>query len=59
MHNTLLTSEYSLVDHHTLQPNPSYLAALLWNRLMGTKVYGVSSPAEGCYLFAHNRKDSE
>lgn len=59
MHNTLLTSEYSLVDHHTLEPNPNYWAALLWNRLMGTKVYDVSSDIEGFYIFAHNRKDKD
>lgn len=58
-HNTLLTSEYSLVDHYTLEPNPSYWAALLWNRLMGTKAYEVNSGKDDFYVFAHNLKGKD
>ena len=36
MHNTLSASDYALIDEDTLEPRPSYWAALLWKRLMGT-----------------------
>ena len=42
MHNTLSASDYALIDEDTLEPRPSYWAALLWKRLMGT---GCSTPA--------------
>ena len=56
MHNTLAASEYSLVDQDTHQPKPNYWAALLWAKLMGTKVYEAGKGASGVYLFAHNMK---
>ncbi len=56
MHNTLIASEYSLIDQDTHLPKPNYWAALLWNRLMGTEVYEAGRGAPGVYLFAHNRK---
>ncbi|WP_266206123.1 glycosyl hydrolase family 79 N-terminal domain-containing protein [Pontibacter kalidii] len=56
MHNTLVASEYSLIDQDTHLPKPNYWAALLWNRLMGTEVYDAGAGAPGVYLFAHNMK---
>jgi len=56
MHNTLAASEYSLVDQDTHLPKPDYWAALLWAKLMGTKVYEAGEGAPGVYLFAHNLK---
>ena len=35
---TLSGSDYGLIDDVTLKPNPDYWAALLWRRLMGTRV---------------------
>lgn len=57
-HNTLAASEYSLIDQDTHDPNPNYWAALLWQRLMGTKSYAVTSSIEDLYLFAHDTKDN-
>lgn len=37
-HNTLAASDYALIDGETLVPRPSYWAAVLWRRLMGTIV---------------------
>lgn len=37
-HNTLAASDYALIDDRTLEPRPSYWAAVLWRRLMGTVV---------------------
>ena len=56
MHNTLAASEYSLIDQDTHLPKPDYWAALLWAKLMGTKVYEAGKGAPGVYLFAHNMK---
>jgi heparanase 1 len=56
MHNTLAASEYSLIDQDTHLPKPDYWAALLWAKLMGTKVYEAGKGADGVYLFAHNMK---
>lgn len=38
MVNTLVSSDYGLVDEDTLEPRPNYWAALLWKRTMGTTV---------------------
>jgi hypothetical protein len=51
MHNTLTASEYALLEQKTHDPRPNYWAALLWNRLMGAKVYVTESLAEGVDVF--------
>ncbi len=56
MHNTLAASEYSLIDQDTHLPKPNYWAALLWAKLMGTKVYDAGKGDPGVYLFAHDTK---
>jgi heparanase 1 len=56
MHNTLAASEYSIIDQDTHLPKPNYWAALLWAKLMGTKVYEAGKGASGVYLFAHSMK---
>ncbi|MBS1600754.1 MAG: hypothetical protein JST75_21220 [Bacteroidetes bacterium] len=56
IHNTLAASEYSLIDQDTHLPKPNYWAALLWAKLMGTKVYEAGNATQGVYLFAHNMK---
>ena len=38
MRNTLASSDYGLVDEHTLKPRPDYWAAVLWKRTMGSVV---------------------
>lgn len=54
MHNTLAASDYGLLDEATFRPRPSYWAALLWRRLMGTTVLepGKAAPRE-FHLYAH------
>ena len=37
-HNTLVASDYGLLDEKTLTPKPNYWGALLWRSLMGTTV---------------------
>ena len=54
-HNTLAASDYALLDETTLRPRPSYWAALLWRRLMGTIVLDAGVH-EGLHLYAHCRR---
>jgi|WetSurMetagenome_2_1015567.scaffolds.fasta_scaffold00021_39 heparanase len=58
MHNTLTTGEYALLDQDTYEPRPNYWAALLWNRLMGTKVFEAGILTDGVDIFAHSLKNS-
>ena len=53
IHNTLVASDYSLLDEQTLTPKPSYWGALLWRKLMGTAVLdsGVRIQ-EGLHIYA-------
>jgi len=58
MHNTLTAGEYALLDLDTHDPRPNYWAALLWNKLMGTKVYDAATLSEDISVFVHNLKNS-
>ena len=58
MHNALCASEYALLDQDTHEPRPNYWAALLWNKLMGSKVYEAKSTIDGLDIFIHNQKES-
>lgn len=52
-HNTLVASDYGLLDEHTFEPKPDYWAALLWRKLMGTTVLDSGIPiAEGRHVYA-------
>ncbi|WP_439484262.1 hypothetical protein [Cyclobacterium plantarum] len=56
MHNTLARSEYALLDSETLDPRPNYWSALMWNKLMGTKVYEADFSHDELDIFVHNLK---
>lgn len=58
MHNTLCASEYALLEQDTHDPRPNYWAALLWNKLMGAKVYEAGYQSENLDIFVHNLKNS-
>ena len=53
-HNTLVASDYGLLDESTLTPRPNYWGALLWRRLMGTTVLesGIEIQ-DGLHVYAH------
>jgi heparanase len=54
VHNTLVGSDYGLLDDKTLEPKPNYWAALLWRRLMSpTVLESGASIREGLHLYAH------
>jgi heparanase len=53
-HNTLVASDYGLLDDRTLAPKPNYWAALLWRKLMGTTVLESAVPIQpGLHVYAH------
>jgi hypothetical protein len=56
-HNTLAASEYGLIDQTTLEPRPSYWAALLWRRLMGPVVLDAGPIRPGLHVYAHCLRD--
>ena len=52
-HNTLAASDYGLIDEVSMTPRPSYWAAVLWSRLMGTTVLDAGTAPTGVHLYAH------
>lgn len=55
LHNTLVASDYGLLDENTFEPKPNYWAALLWRRFMGTTVLDSGVPiAEGQHIYAQS-----
>ena len=53
-HNTLVASDYGLLEENTFTPKPNYWAALLWRRLMGTIVLESGVPIQaGLHVYAH------
>ncbi|TPF97908.1 hypothetical protein EP30_00780 [Bifidobacterium sp. UTCIF-39] len=71
-HNTLASSDYGWLDFGDFSPRPNYWFVLLWNRLMGTTVYGVDEGVLGAggvpddgdatlddfvHVYARSRKD--
>ena len=54
IHNTLVASDYGLLDDRTLTPKPSYWGALLWRKLIGTTVIESGVPIQaGLHVYAH------
>ena len=54
MHNTLVASDYGLLDDKSFAPKPNYWGALLWRQLMGADVLDAGVPIRrGMHLYAH------
>lgn len=55
MHNTLSASDYGLIDETSLEPRPSYWAAVLWRQLLGERVLDLplTKPVEKVSVYAH------
>lgn len=47
MYNTLVASDYGIIDDRTHMPRPSYFTAYLWKKNMGTKALDVTPSAPG------------
>jgi hypothetical protein len=56
-HNTLAASDYALIDDTTWEPRPSYWAAVLWRRLMGTTVLDAGPIRPGLHVYAQCLRD--
>jgi hypothetical protein len=53
-HNTLVASDYGLLEDHGFTPKPKYWAAVLWRRLMGETVLDSGLPLRaGLHAYAH------
>jgi heparanase 1 len=54
IHNTLVASDYGLLDEDSFEPKPNFWGALLWRRFMGTTVLdaGIANVA-GMHVYAH------
>jgi len=53
-HNTLVASDYGLLNDQAFTPKPNYWGALLWRRLMGTTVLDAGLSRPGLHLYAHS-----
>lgn len=58
MHNTLAASDYALLDETDFSPRPSYWAALIWSRLMGSRVLAIDDTEPTTRVYAHCLKVS-
>ena len=58
-HNTLSSSDYGYLDRKTHLPRPNWWAVVLWNRIMGQKVYETAPVQEGAHVFVHDRADGK
>lgn len=56
-HNTLSAGDYALIDGNTLKPRPSYWAALLWHRFMGTTVLDAGPIQKELHIYAQCLRD--
>jgi heparanase len=54
IHNTLVASDYGLLDEDSFEPKPNFWGALLWRRFMGTTVLDAGTAnVAGMHVYAH------
>lgn len=51
--HALISGSNGLIDEKTFEPNASYWSALLWRRLMGTRVLDAGPNQPGLHLYGH------
>lgn len=51
--HALISGSNGVIDEKTFQPNASYWAAVLWRRLMGTRILDAGAQRPGLHLYAH------
>ena len=54
--HALISGSNGVIDEKTFMPNPNYWAALLWRKLMGTKVLDAGANEPGFHTYAHCRR---
>lgn len=56
--HALISGSNGIIDEKTFQPNASYWAALLWRRLMGTRILDAGSGSDGLHIYAHCQRNN-
>lgn len=51
--HALISGNNGVIDEKTFQPNASYWGAVLWRRLMGTRILDAGPQQPGLHLYAH------
>lgn len=51
--HALISGSNGVIDEKTFEPNASYWGAVLWRRLMGTKVLDAGPVTPGLHIYAH------
>jgi hypothetical protein len=51
--HALISGSNGVIDEKTFQPNASYWGAVLWRRLMGSKILDAGPIQPGLHLYAH------
>ncbi|GGC13485.1 hypothetical protein GCM10011494_35410 [Novosphingobium endophyticum] len=51
--HALISGSNGVIDEKTFQPNASYWGAVLWRRLMGTRILDAGPVAPGLHVYAH------
>lgn len=51
--HALISGNNGVIDEKTFQPNASYWAAVLWRRLMGTRILDAGPQRPGLHIYAH------
>ncbi len=51
--HALISGSNGVIDEKTLEPNADYWAALLWRKLMGTRVLDAGDNQPGLHTYAH------
>ncbi|PLK26736.1 hypothetical protein [Novosphingobium sp. TH158] len=51
--HALISGNNGVIDEKTFDPNASYWGAVLWRRLMGTRILDAGPTEEGLHTYAH------
>lgn len=51
--HALISGSNGVIDEQTFMPNADYWAALMWRRLMGTRILDAGPIAPGMHVYAH------
>lgn len=58
--HAILSGSNGVIDEKTFMPNADYWAALLWRRLMGTRILDAGPITPGLHVYAHcERNDTD
>ena len=57
--HALISGSNGVIDEKTFQPNASYWSAVLWKRLMGSKVLDAGAHLPGLHLYAHCQRGTQ